>query len=242
MGRSTRITVPEVSHFHGWRRSTHSSAPRAVGRLRRGIGIHHFGVHRRSALQSDIIGHTMESLRSLATALAIPERTLRRAAADGLLHGQRPSPRRFRVSAREELYLRDHWGLLQSLRAALRTEPNVRLAVLFGSTATGTERGGSDIDVLVDLDDPAVSRLADIAGRLTGRVGREVQLVRLPDAQRTPVLMLTILRDGRVLIDRDERWVLERAQLPKWQRRARATERPLEEALEDLSAEGSAPA
>ncbi len=184
----------------------------------------------------------MESLRSLATALAIPERTLRRAAAEGLLHGQRLSPRRFRISAREELYLRDHWELLRRLRTALRTEPNVRLAVLFGSTATGTEHGGSDIDLLVDLDDPAVSRLADIAGRLTGRVGREVQLVRLPDAQRAPVLMLATLRDGRVLVDRDGRWALERAQLPRWQRRARETERPLEEALEDLGPEEPASA
>ena len=184
----------------------------------------------------------MESLRSLATALAIPERTLRRAAADGLLHGERPSARRFRVSAREELYLRDHWGLLRSLRTALRTEPNVRLAVLFGSTATGTEHGGSDIDVLVDLDDPNVSRLADIAGRVTSQAGREVQLGRLTDAQRTPVLMLAILRDGRVLIDRDGGWSRERAQMPKWQRRARVVERPLEEALEDLGLEGQAPA
>jgi predicted nucleotidyltransferase len=184
----------------------------------------------------------METLSDLATALAIPERTLRRAAADGLLHGQRPSPRRFRVSAQEELYLRGHWESLRSLRAALRTEPNVRLAVLFGSTATGTEHAGSDVDVLVDLDDPAVGRLADIAGRLTGRVGREVQLVRLPDAQRTPVLMLAILREGRVLIDRDGRWARARAQLPKWQLRVREVEGPLEEALEDLGLEGRAPA
>jgi hypothetical protein len=96
--------------------------------------------------------------------------------------------------------------------------------------------------VLVDLDDPAVGRLADIAGRLTRRVGREVQLVRLSDARHTPVLMLAVLRDGRVLIDRDEGWALERAQLSKWQRRARASERPLEEALEDLGAGGRVPA
>lgn len=184
----------------------------------------------------------MESLRDLATALAIPERTLRRAAADGLLHGERPSPRRFCVSAREEFYLRDHWELLRCLRAALRTEPNVMLAVLFGSTATGTEHRGSDIDILVGLNDPAVGRLADIAGRLTRRAGREVQLVRLPDAQRAPVLMLAILRDGRVLIDRDGRWARERAELATWQRRARAVEQPLEETLEDLGAETQAPA
>ena len=96
--------------------------------------------------------------------------------------------------------------------------------------------------MLVDLDDPAVGRLADIAGRLTSRVGREVQLVRLSDAQHRPVLMFAILRDGRVLIDRDERWALECAQLSKWQRRAHAAERPLEDALEDLGADGRVPA
>jgi hypothetical protein len=88
----------------------------------------------------------MESLRRVASELSIPERTLRRAAADGLVRGQRVSPRRFRISFREEAYLRSHWELLRALRGALRTEPNVRLALLFGSTATGRR-------VLVDRDD-----------------------------------------------------------------------------------------
>jgi predicted nucleotidyltransferase len=184
----------------------------------------------------------MESLGQLAATLSISERTLRRAAAEGLVRGRRPSPRRFRVSVHEELYLRDHWELLSVLRSALRTEPNVRLAVLFGSTATGTEHDSSDVDLLVDLDDPAVDRLADLAGRLTKRVGRDVQLVRLRDARRAPVLMLAILSDGRVLVDRDRRWAAQLAQLPKWRRRARVVERPLEDALEDLDLDMPVPA
>ncbi len=148
----------------------------------------------------------MDSLRSLAAELSIPERTLRRAATQGLIHGQRLSPRRFRTPLREEMYLRSHWDLLHSLRAALRTEPNARLAVLFGSTATGADREDSDLDILVSLDDHAVGRLADLAERLTRRLGRDAQLVRLQDAERSPILMRAILEEGRVLVDREAHW------------------------------------
>ena len=64
---------------------------------------------------------------------------MRRAAAEGLIHGERLSERRFTTTLREEAYLRIHWPLLSSLRLALRTEPNVRAAVLFGSFAVGQE-------------------------------------------------------------------------------------------------------
>jgi predicted nucleotidyltransferase len=148
----------------------------------------------------------MESLRRLATELDIPERTLRRAAGEGLIHGERVSPRRFRTTLREEAYLRAHWPVLRKLRASLRTEPNVRLAVLFGSIATGVERADSDLDVLVVLDDQSVRRLADLAGRLSLRMDRDVQAVRLLDAERSPALMADVLRHGRVLIDREGRW------------------------------------
>jgi predicted nucleotidyltransferase len=179
----------------------------------------------------------MDSLRGLAKELSIPERTLRRAATEGLIHGQRLSPRRYRTSLREEMYLRSHWQLLSSLRAALRTEPNVRMAVLFGSTATGTDHMGSDLDVLVHLDDCTVGRLADLAGRLTRRLERDTQLVRLQDAERSPVLMGTIMEEGRVLVDREGGWSALRADTPKWQRRARRAERPLTETMQNLDAE-----
>ena len=119
-----------------------------------------------------------DSLRVLARHLDLPERTLRRAASQGLIRGQRLSERRFRTTLREEAYLRSHWPLLSALRAALRTEPNVRLAVLFGSVATGAEGEGSDVDLLVALRDPSAAGLAALAARLSDRVGRDVQLVR----------------------------------------------------------------
>jgi predicted nucleotidyltransferase len=176
----------------------------------------------------------MDSLRQAAAELSIPERTLKRAAAEGLIRGERLGPRRFRVSFSEEAYLRTHWRLLHMLRAALRTEPNVRLAVLFGSTAKGDDCQDSDIDVLVVLDDPSVGRLVALTERLSGRLGREVQLLRLADAENAPVLMVDVIEQGRVLIDREDRWPALRDAAARWQRLARRAERFVPPPLEEL--------
>jgi len=167
----------------------------------------------------------MSSLRRVAAELSIPERTLRRAASEGLVRGERVSPRRFHITLPEEAYLHVYWPLLRELRAGLRTEPNVRLAVLFGSTATGQDRERSDVDVLVALHDPGVGRLADLAGRLARRLGRDVQLVRLSEAQASPTLMADVIEHGRVLVDRDDLWPGLRDAGPRWRRRARSVER-----------------
>jgi uncharacterized protein len=169
------------------------------------------------------------SLRTLARHLDVPERTLRRAATEGLIRG-----RRFETSLREEAYLRRQWPLLRELRAALRTEPNVRLAVLFGSQATGQHSDGSDVDLFVALDDPSAGRVAELAGRLERRLGRDVQLVRLEDAERAPSLIVDVLEHGRVLVDRDGRWSRLRSHAASWRRRAAAAEAPLDQAMPDL--------
>ncbi len=174
------------------------------------------------------------SLRQLARHLDLPERTLRRAAAEGLLHGQRTSARRFETSLREEAYLRRHWPLLRELRDALRTEQNVRLAVLFGSQATGRGTERSDVDLLVTLRETSAARVAQITGRLERRLGRAVQIVRLQDAERNPSLMVDALREGRVVADRDHRWTTLTARQAAWRRRASSTELPLEHAMPDL--------
>lgn len=160
-----------------------------------------------------------------ASELEIPERTLRRAVSEGLVRGERLSPRRFQITFREEAYLRSHWELLRTLRATLRTEPNVRLAVLFGSISIGKDDEHSDVDVLVVLRDPNVSRLAELSERLSRRIGREMQLVRLSDAQASPVLMSDIIDHGRVLVDRDDLWATLKKRAPRWRRLARSAER-----------------
>jgi len=180
----------------------------------------------------------MESLRRIATELDIPERTLRRAATEGLLRGERTSPRRFQVPLREAAYLRTHWPLLSALRAALRTEPNVRLAVLFGSTANGTDDEHSDVDLLLALSDSNVGRLAELVSRLTGRIGRDVQATRLSEAKDLPVLMLDVLEQGRVLVNRDDQWRGLRESERRWRRKARHAERSPLIALEEYDPGG----
>lgn len=174
------------------------------------------------------------SLRALARHLDVPERTLRRAASEGLIRGERISPRRYQTSMREEAYLRRHWPLLRELRGALRTEPNVRLGVLFGSLATGRSTERSDVDLLVTLADPTPTRVAELAGRLERRLERDIQLVRIQEARRSPSLMVDALEHGRVLVDRDARWPELKASEEDWTRRAAASTIPLERAMPDL--------
>jgi predicted nucleotidyltransferase len=175
-----------------------------------------------------------QSLRSLARLLDVPERTLRRAATEGMVHGRRISDRRYETTLREEMYLREHWPLLRTLRAALRTEPNVRLALLFGSVATGRESERSDLDLLVVLADQTAGVVAALAQRLTDRTDRDVQLVRLQEAERSPSLMADALTQGRVLVDRDVTWPALKADERRWQRQAAADATPLLESAPDL--------
>jgi predicted nucleotidyltransferase len=133
------------------------------------------------------------------------ERTLRRYVNDGLLRGRRVA-RRLELSHAEEDYLRRHWELLSSLRKALRTEPGVRLAVLFGSNAVGDDDVSSDVDLLIVTRDPAPRAVAAVRLRLRQALDRQVHAIGLEQAETMPTLLADVLREGRVLIDRDGLW------------------------------------
>src|SRR5205085_1164804 len=62
----------------------------------------------------------------------------------------------------------------------------------------------SDLDILVDRE-PGLG-LRAIARRLSARLGRPVQLIALRDAEQAPLLLAEIVRDGRVLVDRNGLW------------------------------------
>ncbi len=96
--------------------------------------------------------------------------------------------------------------MLGALRAALRTEQNVRIAVLFGSVARGTDRLASDLDILVDLRDRSLERVVDLNLKLTEIIGRGVDVVRLADVEDEASVLLEVVREGRVLVDRDGLW------------------------------------
>jgi uncharacterized protein len=161
----------------------------------------------------------MNSLREVADQLGADERTLRRGVECGLVRAERVSARRTRIPASERVYLHRQWPLLSRLRRALRTEPNVAFAAVFGSVARGQDHDSSDVDLLVKLRDDEAFRAGDLEARLTMAVARDVQVVRLQRAD--PVLLAEVLRDGRVLVDRERVWSWLKANQRRINARAR---------------------
>jgi predicted nucleotidyltransferase len=164
-------------------------------------------------LARDWNGHTrlysrgVVELADLARELGVDERTLRRAAADGTVRCERLSARRQLVSDDERRYATSHWQLLSTLRRALRTEPNIRLAVLYGSVARGDDTPDSDLDLLVSLGGDRADTAVKLAVRLERAVGRDVDVARLNRVRDSaPLLLLQSLDEGRVVLDRDGEW------------------------------------
>jgi predicted nucleotidyltransferase len=148
----------------------------------------------------------MTGLTLLAAAVGVNERTLRRAVGEGTLRATRPTPRTLEMSFAERDYIRRQWSLVSSLRVVLRTEPNVRFALLFGSAATGNDTQQSDVDLLVDLRDASFERVVDLATKLRGFLGRNVDLVELHEAEHEPAFLARVVAEGRVLVDREGLW------------------------------------
>ena len=97
-------------------------------------------------------------------------------------------------------------SLEDRLRQTAASLPEVKLAVLFGSTARGKAGPRSDVDigVLLDPDTPdARNQVEYEIGRAVG--DREVDVIFLKDAP--PLLRFEIARDGVVLRqDEDGLW------------------------------------
>jgi predicted nucleotidyltransferase len=176
------------------------------------------------------------ALQELADSLQINERTLRRAWALGTLRGTRTTPYRLELPVTERIYLRRHWSTLSSMRRALRTEPSVSMAVVFGSVARGDDDAESDVDLLVALRDPGLHHRVALAERLRKRTGLILEVVALEDALRRPSLMIEVLRDGRVLVDRDGCWPELRAQSERVGAQARRDRRLLSERAREATA------
>lgn len=149
----------------------------------------------------------MLPLADLARELGADPRTMRRAAADGTIRCERLSPRCQSVDDLEHAYAITHWPTLATLRKLLRTEPNVRLAVLYGSTARNEDTPASDIDLLVSFAADSPDAAIRLAVRLERGLGREVDVARLNRIRDSaPLLLLQAIEDGRVLLDRDDLW------------------------------------
>lgn len=164
----------------------------------------------------------MTQLALLADELKVNERTLRRAINEGSLRASRPSPRTLQLSLAERRYVRHAWPLISAMRRTLRTEHNVRFALLFGSAARGTDTPQSDVDLLVALRDASLDRVVDLEAKLTATTGRRIDIVRLEDAEREPSFLADMAAVGRVLVDRDGLWTRHRGRGSRLRRRARA--------------------
>jgi predicted nucleotidyltransferase len=166
-------------------------------------------------------------LEELAEGVGVHERTLRRAVADGAIRARRVSPYKLEMPVDERHYVRTHWSTIAALRAALRTEPSVRCAVLFGSVARGDDVVNSDLDLLVWIGDaPRAARHA-LERRLAAHCGRPVHVLDLRDAREQPTLLESIIRDGRVLVDRGDLWAALKAEADAVRRRAARKRREL---------------
>lgn len=130
--------------------------------------------------------HGRELQRTLGLGGASLQRELERLTALGALE-RRQDGRRIRYRAVEGSPVWDALSILEGaspdptalVRNAVSDVPGVLAAFIFGSTAEGTQRDDSDIDLFV-VEDPAVDR-----GKLLGQlaavellVGREVDAVR----------------------------------------------------------------
>jgi predicted nucleotidyltransferase len=148
----------------------------------------------------------MTVLDTLAAELGVSGRSLRRAVERGTIRARRLSPRRTDLSFAERHYVETHWELLSEVLSWLRTRPNVRLAVVYGSVARGDDRSESDLDLLVSFAREDAHTAASLAATLGEEIGRRVQVVSLAAAARAPLLLLDVVREGRVLVDRDGEW------------------------------------
>jgi predicted nucleotidyltransferase len=116
--------------------------------------------------------------------------------------------------------------LVADLHRALRTEHDVRLAVLYGSLARGDEDAGSDLDLLISFADDRPSAGLELAVRLQHVAGRPVDVAHLERVEAdAPLLLDRVLDEGRVLVDHDGQWRLLRERHPTIRARARREHR-----------------
>ena len=148
----------------------------------------------------------MTPLDLLAKELGVSGRTLRRAVNEGTLRATRPSPRILEMPVGESVYARRRWPRPGKLRSALRTERNVRFALLFGSAARGEDTERSDVDVIVSLRDSSFIRALDLQAKLEEAIGRQVDVTLLEDAEMDATFLAIAIEDGRVLVDRESVW------------------------------------
>lgn len=92
--------------------------------------------------------------------------------------------------------------LTNEIRGAMKDQPSIKLAFIFGSFAQGRARGDSDIDVAVASDRPLTySKKIELIEYLATRTGRPVDLIDLQQAEG--LILNQILTTGRRIVCKD---------------------------------------
>ena len=136
---------------------------------------------------------------------------------------------------RERDHVETEREVVSKLVSLLRATPNVRLAVMYGSVGRGDDGLGSDLDLLVSFAREEIHSAAMLAVALTEQMDRRVQVVSLTTGRRAPLLLVDILRDGRVLADRDYEWSALMRDERDIRRQAAATEAELDRRIAELA-------
>jgi predicted nucleotidyltransferase len=123
--------------------------------------------------------HTREIQRRSSVTLGAVQQELRKLVRLGLITGNRDGNRVvYRANREHPLFVEIHHmvlktsGLADVLREALN-DPGIRWAFVFGSIASGEEKAGSDIDLMV-IGDIGLRRLSGMLSGATEKVGREI--------------------------------------------------------------------
>jgi predicted nucleotidyltransferase len=162
---------------------------------------------------------------------SISRRTISRMTATGALRGSRGRRRGLRPEEQE--YLTSHGALLAALREVLRTERAVAAAVIFGSCARGQDGPASDVDIAVLARSPG-GDLDRLRERLSGRVGRPVDLVPWDSLALSAEMAVAVARDGRPLVDRVGAFAALRADRDNASRRAARLRKRQWRGIQDL--------
>jgi predicted nucleotidyltransferase len=92
--------------------------------------------------------------------------------------------------------------MIQELQPELKKRFSVRSIGIFGSNATGLSNEQSDVDILVELDEPTFDHYMELKFRLEEVLGREVDLV-LKDTLKPrikPIIEKEILYGQKVVL------------------------------------------
>lgn len=92
--------------------------------------------------------------------------------------------------------------MLERLKQQASTWPELKLAVLFGSTARGKARPKSDVDLGILLDPYSPELRFRVEADLARAAGRPVDVILLDGAP--PLLRFEIAREGVLLFQRED--------------------------------------